>query len=218
MPNKKRQVVLGRYGWSRKKKAFRIKFRVVRKLFYFLIPVVILGGIFYFLFISDRREVKEENISRIKAVSEEEREAIGIWCKGSDCFYFDKEGVIFEESPKSSGSLLISIEDARGTAANLGSAVLSESQIASAQDAQRLVKGNFPFAVSSILVRTGEEYELLTTEGWRVLLNKTDGLEYQLSNLKYVIDEEIKTRRGELEYVDLRLGNRVFYKYKGAKK
>ena len=50
---------------------------------------------------------------------------------------------------------------------------------------------------------------LLTAELWE----KDDDIEYQLSNLKYVLDEEIKARRGELEYVDLRLGNKVYYKY-----
>ncbi len=271
MTRPKHNVVVGRYSRPGKR-ARHFNFRVSKKIFYFLIPVIILGGIFYFLFISGRFEVKEVNISGLKAVNEEEvrklindvlapkkfgvlksknhfllsrdklqssilssihkigsvriekttdalniaieeREAIGIWCKGSDCFYFDKKGIIFEESPKSSGSLFISIEDMRNMETNLGSAVLSEPEVVLAEDSQRLLRGNFPFSAVTIVITADGEYELLTTEGWRVLLNKNDGLEYQLSNLKYVIDEKIKTRRGELEYVDLRLGNRVYYKY-----
>lgn len=215
MTRQKRQVVVGKYSRP-KKRARQFNFGVSKKIFYFLIPAIILGGIFYFLLIFDRPKAKEANLASLKTVNaEEKREAIGIWCKENDCFYFDKEGVIFEESPKSSGSLLILIEDTRDTAANLGSAVLSEPQIVLAEDLQRLLKGNFPFAVSSILIRADGEYELLTTEGWRILLHKTDSLEHQFSNLKYLLDEEIKERRRELDYVDLRLGNKIYYKYAG---
>jgi len=49
-----------------------------------------------------------------------------------------------------------------------------------------------------------------------VFLDNEEDADYNLSNLKYLLDEEIQTRRRELEYVDLRLGNKVYYKYKGA--
>jgi hypothetical protein len=211
MPTQKNKVV-GRYGRPKKKKRLRVKFRFSRKIFYLILLAAVAGVFLYFFFIADRFRANEANVSIIGAVNEE-REAIGIWCKRNDCFYFDKKGIIFEEAPKSSGSLLILIEDARDTAASIGSAVLNESQIALAEDSQRLLKGNFPFAVSSIVIRAGDAYELLTTEGWRVLLNNSDSLEYQLSNLKYLLDKEIKERRRELDYVDLRLGNRLYYKY-----
>ncbi len=151
----------------------------------------------------------------------EERVMLGVWCLASrdrleNCFYFDKEGVIFEEAPKSFGSLMMSVEDRRDIEANLGSAVLGGEQVAFAQDAQGLVSRNFPFSIQTFLITKAGEYEILTSEGWRVFLNKSAGVEYQLSNLKYVLDEKIKTRRGELEYADLRLGNKVYYKYRSG--
>lgn len=291
MPSKNRQVVVGKYGRP-KRKTRRFNFRLSRKSLYVITPILVFGGIFYFVFISDRFEIKDVRISGLKTVSEEEmrdiindvlgqkklgflksknyfllsadklqssilvslpkissvviakttealnieieeREALGIWCLASqylvkpdsDCFYFDKEGIIFEESPKSSGTLFMSIEDMRDRMLTLGSAVLSEGEILLSQEAQRLLAGNFSFAAATILIRSDGEYELLTTEGWRILLNKNDALEYQLSNLKYLLDEKIKARLGDLpadrqaglEYVDLRLGNRVYYKFKGVK-
>jgi len=149
----------------------------------------------------------------------EEREAIGVWCSGRECFYFDKHGIIFEEAPKSTGSLILSIQDGRKMAGSdpaiLGEAVLNGGQISFFQEAKDLVSRNFPFNVRKFIITEKSDFELITSETWRVLLDKKESPEYQLSNLKYLLDEEIKTRRLELEYVDLRLGNRLYYKYRG---
>jgi len=145
----------------------------------------------------------------------EERKIVGVWCGDNGCFYFDKEGVIFDQAPRSFGSLMVSVTDERDIEPNLGSVVLEEAQVNLAQEAHRLVGNNFPFGIRGIIITPDAEFEILTSENWRILLNKNEDIEYQLSNLKYVLDEEIGTRSGELEYVDLRLGNRVYYKYWG---
>jgi len=145
----------------------------------------------------------------------EERIAIGVWCNiESSCFYFDKEGVIFEQAPKSSGSLILAIEDYRDFEASLGSTVLTREDISFFRESRGLLSRNFPFSVNKFTVSEKSEFELVTSESWRVLLDKKESPEYQLSNLKYLLDEEVAARRFELDYVDLRLGNRLYYKYK----
>ena len=146
-------------------------------------------------------------------ISITERKTLGVWCKENDCFYFDKAGVIFENAPKSVGSLVISISDERDIDVNIGSIVLDEQQVDLAETVHGLIGRNFSFGIRTIVIAPDGEVEVLTSENWRLLLEKDDDIEYQLSNLKYVLDEEIKARRGELEYVDLRLGNKVYYKY-----
>jgi len=158
--------------------------------------------------------VEIEKTTDILNISLEERKVLGVWCQGSDCFYFDKEGVIFEEAPRSFGSLMITVEDERDGEANMGSVVLGHEQVAFIKEARGLLSRNFPFSVHTFVITKKGEYEILTSEGWRVLLDKSAGVEYQLSNLKYVLDEAIADQRGELEYVDLRLGNRVYYKFR----
>jgi len=240
-------------------------------VFLFLLSAI--GGIFYFVFISEQFQIKKVNISGLEAVSEEqvlntvnnimgekkigflksknyfifpveklraslfeafpkigeisiqkihpdgvkiiveERDVVGVVCKGQNCFYFDKKGVIFEVSPRTSGSIIIAVQDNRDINYELGHRVLSESQITFFKEAQGLLNRNFPFTVREFLITKKGEFEIITSEEWRALLDKNEGLEYQLSSLKYVLDEEIKTRRRELEYVDLRLGNKVYYKY-----
>ena len=187
----------------------------------------LLGAANYFLLSEEKLQssilvslpkIKNADIKKIdKNVLEiyvEEREVTGVWCRDNECFYFDKEGVIFEQAPRSFGSLMVSVTDERDIEPNLGSAVLRGAQVDLVREAHRLLGNNFPFGVRGIIITQDVEFEILTSENWRVLLDKNEDIDYQLSNLKYVLDEEIGTRRGELEYVDLRLGNRVYYKYR----
>lgn len=176
-------------------------------------------------------EIKIEKVyPEVLNISISEREAIGVWCKkfesgimnyesGTECFYFDKEGVIFEPAPKSFGGLIMAVEDFRNVTGSysvtLGLAVLTVEQIRSFEELRILIGKNFPFSAQIFRITQEGEFELFTSEGWRVLLDKKGGLEYELSNLKYLLDEQVKTRRGELDYVDLRLGNRLYYKYRG---
>jgi hypothetical protein len=163
-------------------------------------------------------------------ISVEERNAIGVWCdkprtyadidadlrrQTSVCFYFDKYGVIFEQAPKSTGSLILAVEDERNFDPSLGATVLTSAEITFFEEAKGLISRNFPFNAQLFIITQKSEFEFITSENWRVLLNKNETPEYQLSNLKYLLDEEIKNRRPELDYVDLRLGNRIYYKYAG---
>lgn len=273
MPAPKNKV-LGHYGRPRvNQKSFRISFRILWKIFLFSLPLVILGGIAYFVFVHNYFEIKNINISGLTTVSENEfrkeiskiftsrkwvvgklsnyflfpqdfakaaiegafpkigevviekiypeivnisvveRSAIGVWCRTDNCFYFDKTGVIFEEAPKSFGGLMITVEDRRDREVKSGSKVLEEERIVLFEQAKNLFSKNFPFAPVAFIVTSKDEIEILTSENWRILLDKKAHLEYQFSNLKYVLDEQIKIRRRELDYVDLRLGNKIYYKF-----
>jgi len=143
----------------------------------------------------------------------EERGAVGVWCSVGECFYFDKKGVIFEQAPRSTGSLILAVEDERNFDPSLGATVLTSAEIIFLEEAKGLIQRNFPFNARLFVITKKSEFEFLTSENWRVFLNKKESPQYQLSNLKYLLDEEIKNRRRELDYVDLRLGNKVYYKY-----
>lgn len=54
-----------------------------------------------------------------------------------------------------------------------------------------------------------------TNQGWDILLNTNDSVEAQLRRLAIVLKEQIGERNiSRLDYIDLRLGNSVYYKYK----
>lgn len=184
----------------------------------------------YFLFSADLAEAEiegafpkigalkiEKNYPKALSIFITERNAVGVWCREEKCFYLDKSGVIFEPAPRSFGGLMITVEDFRAIeGVSLSAAVLKEGEAMFFEEAKRLVTQNFPFGTKSFVITQRNEIEILTSENWRVLLDKKESIEYQLSNLKYLLDEKIRERRRELEYVDLRLGNRVYYRFAGA--
>jgi len=57
----------------------------------------------------------------------------------------------------------------------------------------------------------------MTSEGWKIMLNKDLGAEKEVEMLQTVLDQNIgKEKRADLEYVDLRIEGKVYYKLKSA--
>ena len=155
-----------------------------------------------------------------------ERQVAGVWCRGrvgesgsvyanSECLYFDKNGIIFEYSPKSSGSIVFSVVDFRDGDKKLGEKVLDPELIKDMEEISGIISKNFSFGVREFTISQGGEFEVVTSENWNIRLGQGER-RGQFSNLKYVLDEEIKEKRHSLEYIDLRLGNRVYYKFVSA--
>jgi len=59
------------------------------------------------------------------------------------------------------------------------------------------------------------EAQLTTIEGWQILINSEADFEKQLNNLLLTLQEEIEDR-AELENIDLRYEERIFYKLKSS--
>ena len=55
------------------------------------------------------------------------------------------------------------------------------------------------------------EISLVTTAGWRVHFEINNDLDTSITNLRLILNDKIKDQ-SKLEYIDLRFGNKVFYK------
>ena len=58
------------------------------------------------------------------------------------------------------------------------------------------------------------EIHVVTREGFRILINADADMRQQLQYLSAVLKEDIQDRRSNLEYIDLRIQGRVYYKEK----
>lgn len=135
--------------------------------------------------------------------------------KDIQCAYIDRTGFAYEKAPSSSGSLIIQIasdkETVESPAQLIDTALVSKMQyvIEKMQEisGERIVGFELPSRLVS-------EFRARTSKGYRLLFKRDDDLENQMNVLKVVLDTEIKGNRERLEYVDLRFGNKVFYKMK----
>lgn len=170
---------------------------------------------------------------RTLIISLQERELWGIFCVQSadqrglnassadlrgnedDCVYIDKTGFAFERAPTSVGSLIkkIKIDEAKLVLASYAveSDLMNDILRLSGRVEDQIKSSVVSYELFSQIPR---EVRMTVAEGFTLYLNRDDDIENALRVLKLVLDEEIKDRRSELDYVDLRFGNKVFYKFR----
>lgn len=156
-------------------------------------------------------------------MSIEERESYARWCSArpadsevvaTRCYTMDDSGFIFEERGVGGAPDYIFY----------GGISASEDPIG-----QRFVPGHFPgiTALLKLLGQAGLDAEAITIDGKQdMLITLAKGFTLKISfgqdatalirSLQLILSSEpLKGREGELEYIDLRFDNRVYYRLKG---
>ncbi len=133
--------------------------------------------------------------------------------ESSRCFYLDRGGFSYEEAPESSGSLLLVItgdrKDARIGAFLIDSKTLESMMLIGERVEKILGARVVAYELSEAAPR---EMRARLDKGFTVIFKKEDNFEEVFRVLRRVLDEEIKDRYDILEYIDVRFGNKVFYK------
>jgi len=174
-------------------------------------------------------------------IKAEERESIGIWCQLKEeemdeatistttdqiisfedrinkCFYIDQEGIIFRESLLVSGNLVVNIYSQIKDSVDLRKKITSKEVIDFILSANKklpqieTIDGNrldiLGFEIISI-----ESLEVVTSFGWQIYFNPSFPLDSQLNALEMVLLQDIKENYSVLEYIDLSIEGRVYYK------
>lgn len=153
-----------------------------------------------------------------------EREFFGIYCNDLNaatstfagepaCAYLDQSGFAYERAPQVSGFLIIKVSTDRGV-------IQIPSHLIEPEIMERMRKIADAFAANSGMAIVGynlfskvpSEIRAVTREGFEIWLKSDDDFEKAALIFKKVLEGEIKEQRPLLKYVDLRLGNKVFYK------
>lgn len=129
-----------------------------------------------------------------------------------ECAYVDEDGFVFEKAPYFSGEIFLKFFDER----DVGNLV-SDRQLLPEEQFKGLVDfKNYLFKenIKILIINLKEDgiYELQTGESWVILLNERNNFRIAFENLKTALDFSIKENQKKLEYIDLRFGNKVFYK------
>lgn len=165
------------------------------------------------------------------------REIAAIWCKTNplsvlsadlnieikdeqnkeeikNCFYVDKNGIIFKEAPLTFGALIILIKDFSEKEILVGQKIAEPKLIKFMSDFKNLTMDNTQFTVNEFIIgETDSQLKAISAEGWRIIFNDTQTAETQSLIIKKILEDEIKNKRKDLEYIDLRLENKVYYKF-----
>jgi len=165
----------------------------------------------------DFPQIAKVNIKRtfpdIVEVLIEERNPVAIWCK-EECFFIDKEGIIFEKTDKSLINEFLLLQDAaRQAAPHLGEQVISKELLDKIFAIKTELK-NIQVESREVVLVSEERINIKTTESWEIYFTIPLDVPWQITRLKLVLEKEIPAeRRPKLQYVDLRF-SKVYYRYR----
>jgi cell division septal protein FtsQ len=131
-----------------------------------------------------------------------------------------KEGNPSPNTPiqPTSDSKFIKIRDLSNQNINLGDFLLKPENVSFILDLQAKIKDLDYLKFNDLEVPNAypQYLNVNMTAGWQMQLNLQDSLASQLNRLNLLIDQKIKKENlNRLEYIDLRLGESIYYLYKG---
>lgn len=138
--------------------------------------------------------------------------------KNQKCFFADNKGFVFLRPIKTEGFLLPIITTDLNIA--IGKQIFDNNII----NFLTTIKEKISSVVSAYL--DIKEFQILkdnlitqdvvakTNEGWDIYFDLLGKPKEELDNLKKVLNFKIKDMQKNLEYIDLRFGNKIFYKFK----
>ncbi|MEK7082232.1 MAG: FtsQ-type POTRA domain-containing protein [Patescibacteria group bacterium] len=148
-----------------------------------------------------------------------ERRLWGIFCNdlkpGMDfsCVAVDETGYAYAPSPAAKGALILLVRS-DGDAVPVGAFAIESGVI----DLLRRIADQMPASAGSAPLSfelpsgIRSEFRAVMPEGYYIIFRRDGDLANALRVLKKVLDEEIKDKRTDIDYIDLRFGNKVFYK------
>jgi hypothetical protein len=141
----------------------------------------------------------------------------GVLCHGDpeQCFWIDRSGVAFSPASEFSGIIIPKIRDMRERDFRLGEKQLSPNLMRLITYYNEKAPDNdYLQSLQFTIDKKDATLKVATRGGWNILLLETSDPEKSYNNLKTTLEGEVKDKASKLEYVDLRFGNRIFYKFK----
>lgn len=129
------------------------------------------------------------------------------------CFYIDRSGFAFEEVSSFEGGVFPVLY--KGEEGTLGSFPVSAIEIESFEKINQALVSSVNLSLLSIeFLEESGDVRLVIKNGLALLVPFNKNPSEWVSVLRTLLLGEIKERKNELDYVDLRFGNKVFYKYR----
>ncbi len=140
----------------------------------------------------------------------EERQPFAIWCGSADiknCYYVDKEGIVFQKVNNVSKRFLLFVKE---ETAFPGKKIIEVEHLG----AISLAREEFlKMGVSAnyFHLPTEKTIKVFTVDGWKAYFS-VDKINRELENLGITLGEISESERKKLDYIDLRFGDRIYYK------
>jgi len=152
-----------------------------------------------------------------------EREALLLWCDNSgECFIVDENGYAYQSVSMDSKEVLendlVKISSQEDRKVFEGEKIISKEKTEFLLGVKNIIrdKSSVEFTGEArVKSRVAEEVILESSEGWEIYASTAFPLEKAVKMLGLFLQKQITQQdRANLEYVDLRVENRIYYKLK----
>ena len=155
-------------------------------------------------------------------VTVKERIPKALWCgenrlEGAipECFFLDEKGFLYTQSPSFTGDVNFRFYGPLGEGSSIGQQFLPEKKF---QEISFFLQSLQESDIQAVELAIGDErdYELYLENGTQVLFSQDEELSMVLDNLQSTLLSDTFKEHGEvrIDYIDLRFGNKVYYKFK----
>lgn len=136
-----------------------------------------------------------------------------LYCYADNCFYVDRNGLISESAPTFSVNPLPIIEIDPAVEPFLGEAIITVEE---AQFLTLFFKELKSLEIEPRHIAFLDDVHIETTETWEIVLRRDVALNPKelAERVSLLLSERIKDDRADLSYIDLRLENKAFYKFR----
>lgn len=130
-----------------------------------------------------------------------------------NCFLSDENGILYRRSSEISTDLLPKFFLKAGENYGLKQEAVSSSTIVFAREfKEKMENSNVEIAGFSLRGENNREMAAYAEQGWVVYLDLSRPVETQTRVIETLLANELKGKRQNIEYIDLRIPNRAYYK------
>ena len=148
-------------------------------------------------------------------VTLEEREPRGRWCDVGRCYYLDDKGFIFAPAPGSDPTLYTFTGVLADGNSPIGQTFLPERFPKVLELLLKLKDAGF--ASVGLSLESEEDFSIPLARGYAIRAPLAGDFEKIVHDLELVLSSDaLRGKESQLEYIDLRFGNRVYYKFKNS--
>jgi cell division septal protein FtsQ len=137
-----------------------------------------------------------------------ERTAIGTWCFSTECVYFDETGATWGKAARSSGFLILNVDDRRESINSLD----KEYFIAIKSVTENISIISVSLKQVVIPAESFREFGAETSGGYDILFSTDSDIKAQLELLKIFLDNKSHDQSFKPSYIDLRINGRIYFK------
>ena len=142
----------------------------------------------------------------------EERKPVAIFSYEEDCFFIDKEGVVFERVSEIEPQILRIRNQTLTEKPEIGKRVVTKEELSKILKIEDKLENSFKIPVEDILIISDERINTKVKEGWEIYFNLAKNLDWQLTELRLLLKERIPPeKRRNLKYIDLRFKRIYIY-------